>query len=163
MSEQPGLFPEPDPPTPLHAEQHASATDRGRLSADRKRSLRQLEAIRRGGHPLGLVFIGRISRHPDTIGLTYDRDQPRGRPLTCGTCRWRSQAGLHTWPKCWWWDDTSKPGVRVTASACTDVRAWWPACRQYDAGDPGLSEDAWRAAPHDPAGDDGARTDRGED
>lgn len=102
-----------------------------RLSADQARTLRQKTAISRGQHPL--TYLGAV-RHPDTLSEVYARGDARGRPLTCGTCRFRELhgAGNRTVAKCIWPPGTMA-APRFTSSASSDVRAWWPACTGHEA------------------------------
>lgn len=96
------------------------------MSATRRASARRRDAIASGVHPLALVA-GRgdrvITMHPSANrGATID--DPRGLPLTCGTCvHRRSRDG---WAKC-----QLGPQSRGTG---TDVRAWWPGCTSYEGG-----------------------------
>jgi hypothetical protein len=76
-----------------------------KLSAGRRLTLRQKADVEAGRHPL------------------------TGSPVlpghTCGTCIYRVQS-IHGYPKC------DAYGERYwTASARTDVRAWWPACERW--------------------------------
>lgn len=105
------------------------------LSADRRRTLRQMALLMRRRHP-----IGEAKLHPDAPPAD-DRDAPGPR---CGSCRFRELFDYHnrTWPKC-----TKNDGIWVAHSASSDVRAWWPACVEYSAGDPRLSPDAARCVP----------------
>jgi hypothetical protein len=114
-----------------------------KLSADRRRTIRQRETIAAGRHPLETVWP--TYRHPETRGETYTPDDPRGRPYTCGSCRFRALLDYHrrTYAKCV--EDDTAP--RATHGAASDVRAWWPACRDYEAGDHALSRDAARSIP----------------
>jgi hypothetical protein len=129
-----------------------------KLSVDRRRTIRQIEAIRRGAHPLALLFpnMARLIRlHPDADRSAASTD-PKNLPLRCGSCRFRQQvSGNHkgVFPKCLWRDDNptdQQPKVdtmpRVTQSAASDCRAWWPACREYSPGESG-SDDAARWIP----------------
>jgi hypothetical protein len=102
---------------------------RDRLSADRARTERQRLLISRGHHPL--AYLG-AARHPDTVGVAYERTDPRGRDLTCGSCRFRQLqfGGARDYPKCIWSTDGATQH-RATGGASSDVRAWWPACRDY--------------------------------
>lgn len=107
------------------------------LSADRARTQRQARRIADGGHPLDAVFP--TYRHPETKGLAYLRDDSRGRSHTCGTCRFRELmgAGNRTVAKCTVTrhageHDSRTVMPRVTGSAASDVRSWWPACRDYE-------------------------------
>jgi hypothetical protein len=106
------------------------------LTPDQKRTRRQAQAVAVGAQPLGLAFRRMlILRHPDTQGQTYTRDDPRGRPLTCGTCEHRQPLPYQgrSWPKCF-----ARGGRRVTRGPGTDVRAWWPACTLYQPKEEGL-------------------------
>lgn len=107
-----------------------------RLSPDRRRTLRQARDIQAGRHPLTRERI-----NPDPIAK-------------CGNCRFRQLIDYHhrTYPKCVW----SPPGNDspylddlpfCSHSAGTDVRAWWPACKRHEYGDPKLSPDAARSGP----------------
>lgn len=100
------------------------------ISADRRRTIRQAEAIARGVHPLALV-VPTIRMHPDT-----DRGARPGdgiKTLRCGSCKWRALWLWHnkTYPKC-----TNLHGrptrPLTTHGAATDCRAWWPACTAYE-------------------------------
>jgi hypothetical protein len=92
------------------------------LSAGQRLTLRQANDIAVARHPLTR---GRL--HPDA-DPTATKDSPAGRPHTCGTCVHR-ELRLHnngTYPKC-----VAHGGKFVTRGATTDVRAWWPACPDY--------------------------------
>lgn len=123
------------------------------LSADARRTLRQLAALRAGTHPLGMyprILPGHLPLHPDAPAAD-DRDATGPR---CGNCRWRRNLTHHdsTHPKC------THPGTRgadeyeqhggprMTHGAASDVRAWWPGCRDWEPGDPALP-DAMRWVP----------------
>lgn len=105
----PGLF-ELDPSAaPDEPETLGRGARRQRLIANR---------IATGVHPLGNVLL-----HVDAA---------RGREgdgLRCGTCRWRDLTRHHdrVYPKCWFGD-----GIRATHCESSDVRAWWPACTDYE-------------------------------
>jgi hypothetical protein len=127
-----------------------------KMSPDRRRTQRQAAAIASGGHPLALVH-GPLAfpRHPDTKGLDYEPG-PQADPFTCGSCRFRQVLAWHNraYPKCVKHPpgmdaDRYERSVPLWAShgASTDVRRWWPACADYEPGDPGLSPDAWRSIP----------------
>lgn len=98
-----------------------------KLSADRRRTLRQRADIQRGRHPL---TGSRLNPDPDA---------------TCGNCRFRIVYGHHnrSYPKCTYGDGMP----RASHSAASDVRAWWPACRDHEYGDTRLSPDAARCKP----------------
>jgi len=99
------------------------------ISADRRRTLRQKQAVDLGGHPLGIVIDG-IRRHPETLGQAYAANDPKARSLTCGSCIHRVLMGYHTadYPKC------NAGGIaRISHGSGTDIRAWWPACTDHEA------------------------------
>ena len=109
-----------------------------RLSADRRRTIRQHAEVAAGRHP-----------------LTHRRisDDPEAR---CGNCRFRELFDHHrrTYPKCVWtpptWSAdeyaTTRP-PRHTNGAASDVRAWWPGCTEHEWGDPMVGPDAARFRP----------------
>jgi hypothetical protein len=128
------LFDAPAAPSPATPE---------KLSADRARTERQRLAITAGRHPLENVWP--TYRHPETKGLAYERTDEKGRPHTCGSCRFRQVLAWHnrSYAKCVQGDDAP----RATHGAASDVRAWWPGCTKYEAGDGALSPDAARCLP----------------
>lgn len=147
--DEPGLFDStpfyvaPPEPPPSAAEG---------LSADRRRTLRQREDIAAGRHPLT-----RGPLHELSLGA-HAQPGDKGLPFTCGSCSFRELIDYHnrTYPKCL--RDLTYGGhdaatVRLdqvknaTHGTATDVRAWWPACTGYEAGDHGLSPDAARSIP----------------
>lgn len=79
-----------------------------RLSAGRALTVRQKADVAAGRHPLmrGLRLLGNGE--------------------TCGSCAHRVtvHGGARDYPKC---------EFRVTHSAASDCRAWWPACSQWEA------------------------------
>lgn len=106
-----------------------------KLSEGRRRTLRQAEAIARGGHPLGLVHPS-VRVHPDANGRTAARGNAPERPLRCGTCQFRTPIGGHSrdYHKCKWPNPDAylySELPRVSASAATDIRSWWPACTDW--------------------------------
>ena len=101
------------------------------LSADRRRTIRQAEAIRTGRHPLALVLAG-VRLHPDAPRDATARD-PLERvrsEVRCGSCVHRRTVshGSRDYPKCELGD-----GYRNSHGAATDVRAWWPGCVDWQA------------------------------
>jgi hypothetical protein len=79
-----------------------------------------------GDHPLGKG----IRVHPDA-----DRTRS-GQGLTCGSCRFRRivGGGNRSYPKCLLpitYSDGSQRFPRNTGCESSDVRKWWPACRDY--------------------------------
>lgn len=73
--------------------------------------------IASGTHPLGYVGL-----HPDAA-RERGGDGPR-----CGTCRFRVLQSHHDkkYPKCVYGN-----GIRVSGCESSDIRAWWPACRDW--------------------------------
>lgn len=129
-----------------------------RLSADRRRTLRQAEDITRGQHPLARVLPGsdnhgHLPLHPDAAPAD-DRRAPGPR---CGNCRFRRTRHHHDqayakciYPGTWGADQYELHGPpRVTGGPASDVRSWWPGCRDWEPGDQQLP-DAMRWVP-DPA------------
>lgn len=98
------------------------------LSADRRRTLRQAQAVASGVHPLGLVFSW-VRMHPDADRVASVDDR-KDLPLRCGSCCFRQLSSHHNrnHAKC-----TEGWPARASHSAATDVRAWWPACTDYVA------------------------------
>lgn len=141
MSDQPALFDGYQPADPPPA-----------LSADRRRTARQAAAVAAGRHPLtGGSIHPLASRHRDASSPGTD-------PFTCGSCIHREvlrHPHGKRFPKCTWpgnadAGDYETPGwtpPRFSASAASDVRAWWPACPEYSPGNTGLSRDAARWVP----------------
>jgi hypothetical protein len=99
-----------------------------KLSADRRRTLRQADALARGRHPLELALGFPLGLHAQAAPAD-DRTAPG---LRCRTCRFREVLTHNDgrFPKCLY-AATEKQQPRVTRGAATDVRAWWPACRDY--------------------------------
>lgn len=98
-----------------------------RLSADRRRTVRQARDLAKGRHPLTGGPL-----HADAA----PHDNREGLGLRCGTCRFRILSDHHnrTYAKCWWPNpDTGGTALRLTHGAATDVRVWWPACADYEA------------------------------
>lgn len=102
------------------------------LSANRKRTLRQRRDVLFGRHPLtgGKTF-------PD-LG-------------TCGECRFRELIEHHrrVYPKCWFPEDRSAEAWEIlgpprhTNGPASDVRAWWPACKDFEPGDTTATRKGW--------------------
>lgn len=131
------LFPGFEPPPVVETEP---------LSADRRRTKRQADLIAIGRHPLtGGAIHSLASRHRDA-------SSPKDDPFTCGSCYFRNVEKDHdrSYPKCWLPAadcGADKPRYpRVSHSAASDVRAWWPACPEYVPGD-SISSDAARCIP----------------
>lgn len=116
---QPGLFDMPHTPLPA-PEPPASATVR--------RTRRQAKLLASGRHPLSSPMGISLYLHPDAAPAE-DREAPG---LRCGTCAFREVIGHHSrsYPKCLF---GGHPYPRASHSDATDVRAWWPACKDHSA------------------------------
>lgn len=112
-----------------------------KLSKDRRRVQRQLEAIALAGHPLGLIYTD-VRAHPDANGITATVHNAQSRPIRCGTCVFREPTGYQgrSFPKCSWRPEDDVPGPngrhrtappRYSHGAGTDIRAWWPGCSDW--------------------------------
>jgi len=81
--------------------------------------------IATGIHPLGRP----VMLHPEA-----SRDpENRATGPRCGDCVFRQLVHYHdrAWPKCWYPDIESYPHPRDTNCESSDIRAWWPACRDF--------------------------------
>lgn len=90
---------------------------------------RQDQCMKHGAHPLTAALRRTIPLHVDAAPAD-DREAPG---LRCGSCAhrkfpWREVAGRY--PKC---DVGGPKWPRATGGPGTDVRAWWPACTDYEA------------------------------
>lgn len=120
-----------------------------KLSEQRRRTIRQEQAIANGVHPLGLALGSPIRMHPDA---PRDRTSPGPR---CGSCWYRTVLAYRkrSYGKCLYGleneTDSNPQGYapRVTHGAGTDVRSWWGACLDYSPGEPAMSRDASRFVP----------------
>jgi hypothetical protein len=125
------------------------AEDVSHLSAGQRLTLRQAGYVAAGIHPLTRAPIHPLaSRHRDASA-------PKDDPFTCGSCYFRHVEKYHdkSYPKCLL---PSAAGAdqparviypRVTNGPASDVRAWWPACRDYSPGS-AMSPDAARNIPN---------------
>jgi hypothetical protein len=86
-----------------------------KLSADRRRTLRQQHDLEVGRHPMTGAAL-----HADAAPIE-DRKAPG---LRCRSCRFIEH---HGWPKC-----VQPSGRGATHSAASDARLWWPACAYYE-------------------------------
>lgn len=99
------------------------------LSRGERRARLVAKRIARGEHPLG-----RIALHADAARARG------GDGLTCGGCRFRELLEHHnrTYPKCLlpvhYGDRVTYP--RNTGCESSDIRAWWPACTDYQPQEP---------------------------
>lgn len=96
-----------------------------KLSAGRRRTIRQLAALRNGQHPIGLCFGITLRLHPDAPPVD-DKDAPGPR---CGSCVFREHWGAHSFPKCL----RGESHPFASHSGSSDCRAFWPACEHYEA------------------------------
>ena len=107
MTEQDGLFPEPE---------HAVVTDPYEgMGQDARRTARQKDLIARGIHPAT-----KLRLHPDWAA---------GPGLRCGDC-------AHLWRKALYGRDKSFFKCSVAAHGAQDgpdMREWWPACTAFEA------------------------------
>lgn len=99
-----------------------------KVSADRKRTARQLAGLGRGRHP-----ISGLPLHPQAAPAA----DKTAAGLRCRDCRFRQQMGGHarSYPKCYWPDPSLyrlEELPRVTMGAATDCRAWFPACTDFE-------------------------------
>jgi hypothetical protein len=143
---QEALFAGYDPPE-TDDRHHEDTT----LSAGQRVTLRQRADVEAGRHPLTRGRLHPLaSRHRDPAA-------PKSDPFTCGSCAFRQVVGYHgqSFPKCLWYPPAGIPPEtlpldrfpRVAHSQQSDVRAWWPACPDYQPGDTLLSPDAARSIP----------------
>lgn len=121
VGEQPALFevPEADRVEP-----------QPQMSPGRRRTIRQQQLALAGLHPLTAALRQPLQLHRDAAPAG-DRDADG---LRCGGCRHREIVGYHnrSYPKCLIGDSkyiNDRP--RFTHGEGTDVRAWWPACVDY--------------------------------
>ena len=122
-----------------------------KLSADRRRTQLQTQRLAAGIHPLSGVAGAHLPLHP----AAAPADDPKAPGRRCGNCSWRQVLAYHarSYPKCMHPGGLSANAYerygppRVSHSAASDVRAWWPACRDHDYGDPALGPDAARWVP----------------
>lgn len=120
-----------------------------KLSPDRRRTQRQAEVLARGQHPLVLA-LGKHLPLADDAAPVDDVTAPGRR---CGNCWFRSAYRRRngSYPKCWFSTDHAgefpQEYERITHGPGTDVRGWWPGCRDHSYGDTALSPDAARHVP----------------
>jgi hypothetical protein len=103
------------------------------LSAQRRRTLRQADALRAGRHPLGLTAHAPLRLHADAPPAD-DKKAPGPR---CGTCSHRdltTSNGTGPFPKCLrgWPGGSLDQAPYASHGAATDCRAWWPACTYWE-------------------------------
>lgn len=107
---EPGLFDQPPQMPPL-------VEQKEQISADRRRTMRQLEMLQKRRHPLTGGAL-----HPDAPALA-DRSAPGPRCRNCAHVALQGGvAGRYT--KCGLGPITGGPG--------TDIRLWWPGCSRWE-------------------------------
>lgn len=91
---------------------------------------RHAEAIKHRQHPLAVALQTPIPLHPDAPPNPFARDTPG---LRCGTCKHRAYRGNTSkrYQKCWLRGGDHDMYPRLTGGPGTDIRAWWPACTDY--------------------------------
>jgi hypothetical protein len=120
-------------PTLFDMEPPPAAEPEPELSADRRRTLRQAQALERGHHPLSLLGRPPVRLHPDAPPAG-DRKAPGPR---CGDCEFIARK--EQWLKCTrgrsgeYGTRTFRCGPYETHGAATDLRAWWPGCERWEA------------------------------
>ena len=104
----------------------APASGAPRPTVGERQRARHAEAVRRGYHPLGVALRINLPLHGEAAPFD-DRAAPGAR---CGTCVHRVvplREVARTYPKCNFGGDWR----RATGGPGTDVRAFWPACKDY--------------------------------
>ena len=119
MSDDPGLFDVP-------ADAYLIPPEPEQLTRGEKRKRLVEKRIAQGTHPLGYVPL-----HPDAP-RERDGDGPR-----CGSCQFRVLLSHHdkTYPKCHFPSQRGDKVIHPRDTGCesSDIRAWWPACRDFQA------------------------------
>lgn len=106
---------------------HVDEPEREVLSPARRRIQRQDEHLALGLHPLSAALTIHLKLHDDAAPAG-DRAAPGHR---CGECVYREIPAREVsgrYPKCSYggrWE-------RATSGPGTDVRAWWPACQNFE-------------------------------
>lgn len=115
--------PEPDPSGDPLLDVEEFENPALRATFTRQLTRRQAFLVRLGWHPLARALKRNLRLHRDAIA---DPAVRRGGPR-CGTCVFRQLRGgaERDYPKCW------LDPLKVTRGPATDVRAWWPACTEY--------------------------------
>lgn len=126
MAETEALF-EMDAPPPAPVEKESQTV---------RRTKRQAAALTRGRHPLGLLGFP-LPLHAEAAPAD-DRSEVGRR---CGNCRFREvlEYRSKSFAKCVF-GATDEYAPRAAHSEATDVRSWWPACRDHEPGDPKIPD-----------------------
>lgn len=116
-TEDVALFPGFDPP--------GTAGEPEKLSADRRRTIRQAAQVAAGVHPLtGKAIHSEASREAAPGGGP-------SKPFTCGSCEHLEGNGWG-YLKCYLPGPNGKPiPSRMSHGPASDIRRWWPACPDY--------------------------------
>ena len=102
-------------------------------SATVRRTKRQAALLARGRHPLQPI-VGVLFLHKEAAPA----DDRAAAGLRCGSCQFRELVGGHarSYPKCMLPAPGTGHRLRDTMSDASDVRAWWPACTDYQSKEP---------------------------
>lgn len=108
---------------------HVPSEPAVKLTGDARRRQRQEESLAAGWHPLNAAGY-RIRLHADAPADRLNRQAPG---LRCGDCRFREVMGHHnrSYGKCTYRPHDSGGYARITHGPGTDIRAWWPACVDF--------------------------------
>ncbi|MGH6654433.1 MAG: hypothetical protein ACRDVE_04420 [Actinocrinis sp.] len=96
------------------------------LTAGEALRARQQARLDVGLHPLSMPGRHTIRLHADAAPAA----DKSAHGLRCGGCRFRElllSEGGRAFPKCMW-----RGGSRASHSTASDVRSWWPACRDFE-------------------------------
>jgi hypothetical protein len=120
MTEEPGLFAEPE---------HSGAIRLPALTSGERRQSLVATRIANGEHPLGRPVLLHHSASRTILEAGHETTLP-----TCGDCKFRVllKHNTRTYPKCWYPDLHRYPHPRDTGCESSDIRAWWPACREFE-------------------------------
>ena len=106
-----------------------------KISPDRRRTLRQLQVMNGGLHPLSLLRGGTTLRLHHGAPPVDDRKAPGPR---CGNCAFSEDNGFgyikctrgRTGEIC---TPSFRRGPYETHGDATTIRAWWPGCERWEA------------------------------
>lgn len=100
------------------------APEQPKLSPDRRRTIRQRDALAAGRHPIGLLLGIPIKLHADAA----PSDDRTAAGLRCKTCKFRTVNP-------WGYGKCTRSDATTSHSAASDNRAWWPACVHFEPAD----------------------------